>query len=450
LTINYKSNQKQKGDYHLDKLDQIIEDVEKLEKLIDDPLNEGSDGTAKRALENKREELNRERKMRFGTEGGKVSMPDIWIKKGIGREYTLEEIALGRMILNARGEELPNHLEDRFQSLANKSRRYTLTTDGVGTGAELTDVVPFPNLFEDIHKATLVAPLFAPYVQMAAGEVSLHEMGDSIFYKPSGEGIAVSATDLVTAKRSLKAYTIKSQVDISDEETEDAVVEMLSSIRDKLRRNAAEVIDSVILNADTTGSTSNINKYGAAVTGDEDYLLGFDGLIHYCLAEVTGQKTDISTIDTGDFAALMALLDKYADTPERCAFILDRWSNLKAVQLDDFRTVEKAGANATLLRGQIGAIYNIPCIMSPAIAKSDANGRVDGATPGNNTKGRILLVNRDMWKIGLRRAVKVAIQRDEPKTMTSVVCSLRMGLQCFGDRSTATYCHTALGYNGTV
>jgi hypothetical protein len=111
--------------------------------------------------------------------------------------------------------------------------------------------------------------------------------------------------------------------------------------------------------------------------------------------------------------------------------------------------MDKMGSQATLLKGQIGGIYGIPVIMSAGIAKSNATGQVD-QTGGSNTKGRVLLVNKKMWKVGFRRSIRVATERSESKGLTSIVASMRLALQCFGDRSDASYCHTALGYDVTV
>jgi len=391
-----------------------------------------------------------ERKMRFLADDFEQNPNAIWVGKNDLGKYGLEELQLGRLLLNARDEELPYELEEKFQRLADKARRYTLTTEDSGAGAELVPTEHWNQLFEDVRASSLVADLFRPFIPMSSKTVQLDELGDPIFYKPAGEGQAVTATDPATASRALTACLVKAQVDVSDELSEDNIVNSLVTLRQKFRLAAAETIDSVVLNADTTGSTSNINKYGAAVAGNEAYLLGFDGLIHYCQVEVTGQKSNLGTLDVTDFATLIGLLGKYADTPDQCAFIIDRGVKNKAIQLDDFRTKDKLGDKATLLTGQIGAVYGIPAIMSSQIAKSDANGRVDGATPGNNTLGRIVLVNRRMWKIGMRRSIRVAAERNESKGLTSLVGTMRVALQCLGDRSSSDYCHTALGYNVTI
>ncbi|MBN1367183.1 MAG: phage major capsid protein [Dehalococcoidales bacterium] len=427
----------------MDSLDKALKDA----KDIETQLN---------ALDNKEDEKPLVRKMRFETnvnDAGKATRNnDRFIKKHTLDEYGLEELALCRMILASRGSEMPDTYEDKFQSLADKARKYTMTTDGSGTGAELIDTVMWNQLFQDIQSKTLVAELFRPWRDMVSQSEELPSLGNVTFYKPAGEGQAVTATDPATAKRTITAYTLKAQVDISDEQDEDAIIALIPNIRSILIRNAKETIDEAILNADASTGKTNINYYdaaGADIATNSRFLLGFDGLIHYCLNEVTGQKSDMGTLEVADFATLIGLLGKYADVPERCAFIVDRWTKNKAIQLDDFRTVDKLGAQATLLTGQIGQVYGVPVILSDQVQKSNATGQVD-QTSGNNTKGRIVLVNRDMWQFGIRRNVRVAVQRDEPKTLTSVVVSMRIGLQCFGDRSSANYCHTALGYNVTV
>jgi HK97 family phage major capsid protein len=394
------------------------------------------------------------RKMRFDTGGYNTdNARSRFVKKPTLDEYGLEELALCRMILAARGSEMPDAYESKFQSLAEKAVKYTLTTGGTGTGAELIDTVMWTQLFQDVTNATLVAGLFQPWLNMPTQSVELPSLGDVTFYKPAGEGQAVTATDLATAKRVLTAYTIKAQVDISDEEDEDAIVALIPQIRAILIRNAKEVIDEAILNADASTGKQNVNYYAA--TGGSDiatssrFLLGFDGLIHYCLNEVTGQKTDLSALTIDDFAALISKLGKYADVPARCAFIIDRGTKNKAILLDEFLTVDKMGANATILTGQVGEVFGTPVVLSGQLAKANATGQVD-QTGGSNTTGRIVLVNRDMWVFGIRRNIRVATQRDEAKTLTSIVVSMRIGLQCYGDRASADYCHTALGYDVTI
>jgi HK97 family phage major capsid protein len=367
------------------------------------------------------------------------------------REYTREELSLGRQLLRARGESLPNDMEAAWQSQT--LRLLTMTTQDAGAGAELVPTDEYGKLFEDARAPAKVGALFQPFVDMTTKKTDLASLGDPVLYKPSAEGVAVSVTDLLTAKVTLEAFTTRCQTDISDELDAGSVVNMLGAIRANFIRKIAETIDEVILNADKSTGKQNINYYAASGGSNIDtasrFLLGFDGLIHYCLEEVTGQTVDIGTLEITDFGTMLSKLGKYAVDPSRLAFIMDIWTYIKAVQLDGFQTVDKLGDKATLLTGQLGAVYGVPVIVTDQMAKANATGQVD-QTPGNNTTGRIVLVHRDMWKVGNWIPLQVRSERSESKGLTSIVGNLRIGMNCFGDRSDAKYSHVVLGYNVTI
>ena len=68
---------------------------------------------------------------------------------------------------------------------------------------------------------------------------------------------------------------------------------------------------------------------------------------------------------------------------------------------------------------------------------------------GNCTDtGRLLIVNRSQWRVGVERELAVETVRDAPKRQNIMVVSFRIALQeRSGSRSTAT--HTALQYDIT-
>jgi len=395
-----------------------------------------------------------ERKIRFPVDendiGNASNVNKRFMAKPNPAEYDFETLALGRKLLAGRGEVLPDTLEDRFQSLASNVAKRTMTTTNTGYGEELVDTIILSRLWEDIVLDNPVSGLFQ-MVNMPSKSVEIPVLGDATFYKPAGEGQAVAATDLTTAKPKLTACLAKAQVDVSDEESEDSIIALLPAIRAKLIRNAKQTIDNVLLNGDTTTGTGNINKYGASVDGDEAYLLGFNGLIHYALIEMSSYCIfDLATIEAADFATFESKLGKYSLKPSECAYIMDEWTYRKFKFLSDFTTVEKMGEKATYLTGQLGAVGNIPVVVSDQIHKSCSSGYVDGATPGNNTLGRALLVHRPSWLFGVRRNITVAAERSEAKGLTSIVASLRIAFQCIGDRSSSQYSHVVLGYNATI
>ena len=174
-------------------------------------------------------------------------------------------------------------------------------------------------------------------------------------------------------------------------------------VRSTLVRNAVEVIDDVLLNADTT-ATNNINADGttisAATAGKAHWLLGFDGLLHLPLVDNTAQGNDHAAAPSADmFNEIRGKLGKYGVRPSELAYVADVSTYIKSLAVAEFRTLDKLGPQATLLNGQLAQVDGIPVIVSEQLAQSDADGKVtDG---GANTKGRLLVVNRAQWRLGL-------------------------------------------------
>ena len=115
-----------------------------------------------------------------------------------------------------------------------------------------------------------------------------------------------------------------------------------------LVRNAAEVLDDVILNADTT-LTNNINADGATIAntdaGKSQWLLGFDGLRHIGLVNNTTQGNDHNAVtDEAMYNEARALLGKYGVRPSELAFITDIQTYILTVGItnSNVRTLDAA------------------------------------------------------------------------------------------------------------
>jgi HK97 family phage major capsid protein len=386
------------------------------------------------------------RKIRFAAGDGGVVLPKTQLARPEQCDYW--SLLLGQTLFRAKGAALPVEYESRLVALSEKR---TMTSVGTGTGEELVAVEQSADLLRDIYLATNVMSAL-PAINMPTGQMKLSQItSDAIFYKPSAEATAVTATDLATAERDFIAYTLKAQIDVSDELAEDSIIALLPQLRVILLQNAAQAVDEAILNADASTGTQNINYYaasgGSALSTASRFLLGFDGLIHLALNEASGMTVDVGTLETTDFISLLAKMEKYGVNPKSVLFIMDIATYLKAIQLDGVSTFDKMGAKATISTGELAQIWGIPIIVSGQMAKANATGQVD-QTAGNNTKGRIIAVNKECWRVGLARPVQVRTERSESKTSQSLIVSFRLALQCWGDRSSAT--HTALGYDITV
>ena len=319
-----------------------------------------------------------------------------------------------------------------------------------GYGDELVATLEARELWMDANLQTLVAPLI-PTFPMPSNPFDVpRQLGDVNFY-PGTENIATTSTALSTGKTTLTAYELVGQVPYSFTLEEDAVIALLPEIRAGLVRNVAEVLDDIILDADTT-TTDNINADGATIStsdaGKAHWLIGYDGLVHLPLIENTSQANSHGAAVSDDmFNLIRAKLGKYGARPSQLAWIMNVNTFIRAQSISEFRTMDKLGPNATLLTGMLGAVEGIPVIVSEQMKLADTDGKVTDS--GNVTDtGRLLIVNRTQWAQGLRRELAIDVDRDTQKRQTVVTVSFRHALtERSGTRSTAT--HTALQYNIT-
>jgi len=335
------------------------------------------------------------------------------------------DLACVRSVLAAQqrepGDVNPRALEDWQANL-----KAAMDSTTAGSGDELVATGEAAALWADINVDTLVAGLFTR-VDMPTNpfEIPL-QLGDVSWY-PGTENTATTETALTTGRQTLTAYELVAEVPWSLTLEEDAVIAMAAEVRSTLVRNAVEVIDDVLLNADTTAQ-NNINANGATISantaGKAHWLVGFDGLLHLPLVDNTDQGNDHGAAPSADmFNEARGLLGKYGVRPSELAYIADVGTYIKSLAIGEFRTLDKLGPQATLLNGQLAQVDGIPVIVSEQLAQSDADGKVtDGGT--SNTKGRLLAVNRTQWRLGFRRELMIETTRDIQKRQNIMVLSV--------------------------
>ena len=360
------------------------------------------------------------------------------------------DLACVRSVLAAQqrepGDANPRMLEDWQANL-----KAAMDSTTAGAGDELVPTGEAAALWADINLETHVAGLFTR-VDMPTNPFEIPLQLGNVAWYPGTENTAATETALTTARQTLTAHELVAEVPWSLTLEEDAVIAMAAEVRSTLVRNAVEVIDDVLLNADTTAQ-NNINADGAtinaATAGKAHWLLGFDGLLHLPLVDNATQGNNHGAAPSADmFNEARGLLGKYGVRPSELAYIADVGTYIKSLGIDEFRTLDKLGPQATLLNGQLAQVDGIPVIVSEQMAKSDADGKVtDGGS--NNTKGRLLVVNRTQWRLGFRRELMIETTRDIQKRQNIMVVSMRLAfMERTGTRASAT--HTALQYNITV
>lgn len=225
----------------------------------------------------------------------------------------------------------------------------------------------------------------------------------------------------------------------SGEMEEDSIIPYIPFLRRQLSLAVAHYSDSIVLNGDTTNAgTGNINLDDAD-PADTKFYLAFDGIRHAALVDNTANGVDVAGAITlsqlNSLRGLMVDTTRFVDwghpaMAEDLVYVSDVATADKIAMLDEFLTVDKYGAAATILTGETGRILGHPHIPSMAVSRTEADGKVS-TTGGNNTKGQVVCFNRRGFVTGWRRRLQIETERLPARDQTRIVLSMRLGFGRF-------------------
>lgn len=219
----------------------------------------------------------------------------------------------------------------------------------------------------------------------------------------------------------------------SEEMEEDAIIAVEPQFRDQYGIKMAHTIDEVLLSGDETTGTSNVSYYGTTITTKSRFLIA-DGLRHEPLVTTTTDARSGAGLTVEDFSntqKLMGTAGKYGVNPRNLAVVADPATYLTAVVMGDVLTMDKFGAAATILTGQLGSILGVPILPSEDYALTDTSGHIH-KTAGNNTKGSFITVNRGLVKVGWRRRPRIRVVGLPGAEARYIVGSARFDIRYFG------------------
>lgn len=332
--------------------------------------------------------------------------------------------------------------------------RKALDSTTAAKGDELVPTFESAELWMDVNLDSIILPLLTVRPMPTNPYDIPIQFGDTNWY-PIDENIQVTTTDPATNKVTLTAYGLKTGVPFSDELEEDAIIALVPELRASLVRNAADVLDDILLNGDTT-ALNGINSDGATISkstaGKGQWLLGFDGLIHLALVDNSANQSldKAAAIDADVFNRVLTKMGKYALPKRRgdVVFVSDVPTSVRALSITEFETMDVAGPRFTLSSGEILGVYGKPYVATDEMRQADVDGKVTDTGNATTTLGRILAVNTSQWAVGFRRQITVEASREAGKGQTVMYVSFRIALtERSGTRSTAK--HAAIAYNIT-
>ena len=258
---------------------------------------------------------------------------------------------------------------------------------------------------------------------------------------------AIPDTKVGTANTTLNAGKLAARINISAELVEDSIIPVAQHWRFKAVRAMEDARDFVILSADATTGTSNINNDGGSIAATHRALYGGgDGVLHLPLVDNTAMG-----LSMGGVAPTLAKIRQaraklnteiLADFPN-LRYFCDPLTSVKLASVDELLNQSVSGMPSTVQTGFVGSIDSIPVYATSQMLLATATGVVS-STAGNNTLGRLLLVHTPSWYVGFRRNISVNLAFQPEYDAWVLVVSLRMAL---ARRATDT---AALLYNIAV
>lgn len=325
-----------------------------------------------------------------------------------------------------------------------------MDTSEAGFGQELVGVQYVPELWRGAQARARVFSL-----------INQFPMTDPTAYLPVEAGVpemlfvGESTSPTATQYDTVKTPSQRVQVDakkfvihqiFSGEMDEDSIIPFIPFLRAQGARSVALHSDSLVLNGDTTNAgTGNINLDDAD-PADTKHYLAFDGIRHAALVDNTGNADDVAGPIT--YAKLLGvrglMLDTardhdwgHPDEAEDLVYVADPESADEIALLDEVITVDKFGDRATVLTGQQGRVGMHPLVSSIRQSKTEADGKVSN-TGSNNTKGQVTAFNRTGFVVGLRRQLRLEVERLPGTDQTRIVWSLRVGFGRFSPTGSAS------------
>jgi HK97 family phage major capsid protein len=263
-----------------------------------------------------------------------------------------------------------------------------------------------------------------PVVDMPADvhEIPVSWTDPTIYYAAESTELAdlnsstsnVTMSKVGTNKLQLNAKKFGVRVGWSSELDEDSIINYANVAQEQATRAIQNGLDYVILNGDTTNSSSNINDdVGSIATGTS--FLALDGLRHLALVTTTANVVNGGggAITYKHLTDLRSKLPREASSDQgQIMYFANPELLASLLQIPEFLTMDKLGPNATAVTGQFASVGQIPFLFSSQLYKAQATGFVS-LTADNNDFGQVVCVYLPYQRVGLRRRITPYLSRSD-------------------------------------
>ncbi|WP_298827520.1 hypothetical protein [uncultured Piscinibacter sp.] len=325
------------------------------------------------------------------------------------------------------------------------------TPDEEGAGAELVETCPLDQLWNAATCDSDILGLF-PTTPVKGGRakivtVSALPTAYAAQKATDCEGLKCTPSTAVgTQLIEVEASKIKLKLCMPTELEEDAFLDVVSEYTAVAERAIRLANETAILRGDATlAGEANINSLGEVLTipasGFAPDFTAFDGLAHATLVDNVNNNaantdwwTPGSQITANHIQKLRLLMEDAAlkthwgfcaDSSD-LVIVCDYATYAALTQLDDVKFCDKNCDSPTLQTGQLASIWGIPIIPTAALALTDEDGNIDMDAPENNVHGQLHLVNKQGFKVGWARELKMTTTVNDDCDLIEINFSWRL------------------------
>jgi len=336
------------------------------------------------------------------------------------------------------------------------------TGETTGIGAELVEVCPQEDIWDAaMCQSELIERLggFRPIRGKSQKVINMTGLPEAYVTPPAEDCTELdcrTTSPIGTHTHEYPAAKITVDVCMPVELDEDSaldVVEQYSEIGERAIRRATE--NAVIRGDATLSGTHNINNEGATITltatGQAPAYTAFDGIAHATLINnsandgtAAGYHAAGDPIAADEIMKTRLLMDDpnsgshwgFCDASE-LLYIADAIAYGGMIQMEDVKWVDRVGAMATILTGQLPTLHGVPIYMSPAVRPTNDAGLIDAVTPGNNTFGQLHIVNRGGVRVGRHRDLEIIVEVNKKCDLITITFQWRLSLGRRSSQATA-------------
>lgn len=330
----------------------------------------------------------------------------------------------------------------RHLDLAPDTIRRTFS-GATGLGAEWAQTLVVPSVVEALRLPAMAVEDLFDVMPMAAGTLTL-PVSTTLprayrYGRPGTPAAQYAGSDVGTDSRTMTAQGLAVMVPVWDDASEDSVIDagafIMANMITGLRLSTVDAIvngDSNATHQDTALASWNpgsIFDANGTYGGSDDPRRAWLGLRADAFDTSTTRDASGDSTFTGSGGtlptALAALKAPHGAVGDLVYLTSFNHFIAKIATDSNLLTVDKYGPNATILKGESGAIYGKVKVVISELVTSDLQATgLFTTTGGSYSSG--LLFNRKRWIMGVRRGVTSEIERRASEGVNYLVVTRRV------------------------